>query len=101
MKVPYSYLKDQFKNSAPILEAFQEQLSRCEFTFGPELEEFEKNMAQYTGARYVLGTSSGTMALSMLLRAVGVDYGDEVITVSQTFVATIGSIVAIGARPYY
>jgi dTDP-4-amino-4,6-dideoxygalactose transaminase len=83
------------------LQAFREQLSRCEFTFGPELEEFEDNMARYTGARYCLGTSSGTIALSMLLKAVGVGEGDEVITVSQTFVATIGSIVAIGARPYF
>jgi len=58
-------------------------------------------MARYTGAKYVLGTASGTIALSMLLKAVGVGEGDEVITVSQTFVATIGSIVAIGARPYF
>ena len=101
MKVPYSYLKEQFSNPEPILNAFREQLNRCEFTFGKELEEFEKNMACYTGAKYVLGTSSGTMALSMLLRASGVGYNDEVITVSQTFIATVGSITAIGARPYY
>jgi len=101
MEVPYSYLKDQFSDPEPILRAFRDQLDRCEFTFGPELEEFEENMARYTGARYCLGTSSGTIALSMLLKAVGVGEGDEVITVSQTFVATIGSIVAIGARPYF
>jgi dTDP-4-amino-4,6-dideoxygalactose transaminase len=101
MKVPYSYLKEQFSDPEPILDAFREQLTRCEFTFGPELEEFEDKMARYTGAKYVLGTASGTIALSMLLKAVGVGEGDEVITVSQTFVATIGSIVAIGARPYF
>ena len=101
MKVPYSYLKEQFKDSEPILEAFRDQLTRCEFTFGPELEEFEENMSKYTGSRYCLGTASGTIALSMLLKAVGVGEGDEVITVSQTFVATIGSIVGIGARPYF
>ena len=101
MKVPYSYLKEQFQDPEPILQAFRDQLTRCEFTFGPELEEFEANMARYTGAKYVLGTSSGTIALSMLLKAVGVGEGDEVITVSQTFVATIGSIVTIGARPYF
>lgn len=101
MKVPYSYLEEQFKNPEPILNALREQLTRCEFTFGPELEEFEENMARYTGVKYCLGTSSGTMALSMLLKAAGVGYGDEVVTVSQTFVATIGSIVTIGARPYF
>ncbi len=101
MKVPYSYLKEQFANPESILNAFKEQLNRCEFTFGPELETFEKNMADYIGVKYCLGTSSGTIALSMLLQAVGVGYGDEVITVSQTFVATIGAIVSIGARPYF
>ncbi len=101
MKVPYSYLLEQFSDPEPILRALREQLTRCEFTFGPELEEFERNMARYTGARYCLGTASGTAALSMLLKAVGVGEGDEVITVSQTFVATIGAIVAVGARPYF
>ena len=70
MKVPYSYLKDQFSNPDKILKAFREQLERCEFTFGRELEEFENKMAGYTGAKYVLGTASGTTALSMLLKAV-------------------------------
>lgn len=101
MKVPYSYLKEQFADPEPILNAFREQLNRCEFTFGPELEEFEEKMARYTGAKYCLGTASGTTALSMLLKAAGVGWGDEVITVSQTFIATIGSITAVGARPYY
>ncbi len=101
MKVPYSYLKEQFKDPDDILEALREQLNRCEFTFGKELEEFEKNVAGYTGAKYALGTSSGTMGLSMLLKASGVGFGDEVITVSQTFIATVGSITTVGARPYY
>ena len=100
IKVPYSYLKEQFRDPEPILETFREQLNRCEFTFGKELEEFEQKMANYIGVKYVLGTSSGTMALTMLFQAAGIGYGDEVITVSQTFVATIGSIVALGSRPY-
>lgn len=101
MKVPYSYLKEQFKDPGPIMRGLRKQLKRCDFTFGKELEEFEQNMARYIGAKYALGTASGTTALSMLLKAVGVKYGDEVITVSQTFVATIGSIVAVGARPFF
>ncbi len=102
MKVPYSYLDEQFAEPGPILEKIRTTLLRHhQYTFGPELEEFEEKMARYTGARYCLGTSSGTIALTMLLRAVGVGPGDEVITVSQTFIATIGSIVASGARPYY
>ena len=75
MKVPYSYLKEQFQDPGPILRALRDQLDRCEFTFGPELEEFEKNMARYTGSKYCLGTASGTTALSMLLKAAGVGDG--------------------------
>lgn len=102
MKVSYSYLAEQFADPEPILAKLRESLLRhYQYTFGPELEEFEANMARYAGARFCLGTSSGTMALSMLLKAAGVGEGDEVITVSQTFVATIGSIVAVGARPYF
>ncbi len=102
MKVPYSYLDEQFAEAGPILEKIRATLLRHhQYTFGPELEEFEEKMARYTGARYCLGTSSGTISLSMLLKAAGVGPGDEVITVSQTFIATIGSIVAAGARPYY
>jgi len=102
MKVPYSYLDRQFAEAGPILEKIRSTLLRHhQYTFGPELEEFEEKMARYTGARYCLGTSSGTIALTMLLRAAGVCPGAEVITVSQTFIATIGSIVAAGARPYY
>ncbi len=102
MKVPYSYLDEQFAEAGPILEKIRATLLRHhQYTFGPELEEFEEKMARYTGARYCLGTSSGTIALSMLLKAAGVGPGDEVITVSQTFIATIGSIAAAGARPYY
>ncbi len=102
MKVPYSYLDQQFAEPGPILEKIRSTLLKHhQYTFGPELEEFEEKMARYTGARYCLGTSSGTIALTMLLKAAGVGPGDEVITVSQTFIATIGSIVAAGARPYY
>jgi len=95
-------LDEQFAEAEPILEKIRSTLLRHhQYTFGPELEEFEEKMARYTGARYCLGTASGTTALSMLLKAAGVGEGDEVITVSQTFVATIGSIVAVGARPYF
>lgn len=102
MKVLYSYLADQFKEPEPILEAIRSKLLKhMQFTFGDELLEFEQRIKEYTGAKYCLGTSSGTMALTMLLQAAGVGFEDEVVTVSQTFVATIGSIVALGARPYF
>jgi len=101
MKVPYSYLKEQFKEPGRIFTALKDVLKRCEFSLGKELKEFENKITAYTGAKYALGTSSGTAAISMLLRASGVGWGDEVITVSQTFIATVGAIVAVGAKPYF
>jgi len=102
MKVPYSYLPQQFGETEPILaEIRRTLLEHHQYTFGPELEEFEEKMADYAGSRFCLGTSSGTMSLSLLLKAAGVGPGDEVITVSQTFVATVGSIVTVGARPFF
>ncbi|HOO78385.1 MAG TPA: DegT/DnrJ/EryC1/StrS family aminotransferase [bacterium] len=102
MKVPYSYLPQQFADPEPVLAALRRTLLKHQqYTFGPELEEFEKKMAGYVGARHCLGTSSGTMSLSLLLKAAGVGHDDEVITVSQTFIATVGSIVSVGARPFF
>ena len=102
MKVPYSYLPQQFADPEPVFSRMRDTLFKHQqYTFGPELEEFEEKMARYTGARYCLGTSSGTIALTILLKAVGVGPGDEVVTVSQTFIATLGAITGAGARPYY
>ena len=64
-----------------------------------ELEEFEKNLAGYTGTKYAVGVNSGTDALLLTLKALGIKPGDEVITVSHTFVATIQVIDNLGATP--
>ncbi|MBU4366982.1 MAG: DegT/DnrJ/EryC1/StrS family aminotransferase [Kiritimatiellae bacterium] len=101
MKVEYSYLKDQFASPEPILDAMREQLTRCEFTFGKEMVEFENHFAKYTGAKYALGVGSGTDALKLSLKAVGVGRGDEVVTVTQTFIATVGAIAELGAIPVF
>lgn len=101
MKVEYSYLRDQFVNPDPILNAMREQLNRCEFTFGRELVEFERRFAKYAGAKYAIGVGSGTDALKLSLKALGVVHGDEVVTVSQTFIATVGAIAELGAIPVF
>ena len=69
------------------------------FTFGEELDAFEEEYAAYCGRHHCVGVSDGTNALRIALEALGVRAGDEVITVPNTFIATVEAIVSAGARP--
>ena len=69
------------------------------FVGGPEVADFEQAFAQYCGAEACIGMSSGTDALTVGLRAAGIGPGDEVVTTSMTFIATVESIVEAGATP--
>lgn len=69
------------------------------FVLGPELEGFEEDFASYCGASYCAGTSSGTSALHLALLGYGIGPGDEVITVPNTFIATVEAIAMTGATP--
>jgi dTDP-4-amino-4,6-dideoxygalactose transaminase len=71
------------------------------FAGGPLVEEFERDFARYCGAQHCIGLSNGTDALRFALIGAGVQRGDEVITVSNTFVATVEAIVQIGAVPHF
>jgi len=68
---------------------------------GPLVEQFEEDFASYCGAQYSVGVGNGTDALRFALMASGVEPGDGVITVSNTFVATVEAIVQAGATPYF
>lgn len=71
------------------------------YVLGPECEEFERELGAFVGARFALGAASGTDALVLALRAVGVSPGDEVITTAFTFFATVEAVLTIGARPVF
>lgn len=101
MRVRYSYLKEQFKDSEDIFRALKDQLKMCEFTFGSELVEFENKFAKLIGTKYGIGVASGTDALFLSMKALGIGAGDEVITTPSTFIATVGAIAATGARPVF
>lgn len=101
MKVKYSYLEEQFADSEEIFEALRDQLTRCQFTFGLELKEFEFKFAHLCQAKYALGVGSGTDALMLAMKALCMGQGDEVITAPNSFIATAGAIVATGARPVF
>jgi dTDP-4-amino-4,6-dideoxygalactose transaminase len=80
-------------------EAIAQVLRHGRFVGGPEIAEFEEAFASYCGADHCIGCSSGTSAVTLALRAVGVGPGDEVITTTFTFMATVESIVEAGAIP--
>ena len=101
MQVPYSFLDRQFEDPEPYLDEMREIIARGNFTLGAPVEQFERQFAAYCGVPHAVGLASGTDALMLALQAVGVGHGDEVVTVSATFIATVGAIASIGARPVF
>jgi aminotransferase EvaB len=101
MQVKYSYLEEQFSNPKPIFDEIARLVQSTDYTLGYPVEEFEGKFAKLIGTQYAVGVNSGTDALFLSLRAIGVDVGDEVITAPNTFIATVGAIVAAGARPVF
>ena len=101
MKVPYNYLPMQFSDVAEIFTDWKKLIESTEFTLGPFAERFEKEFADFIGCKHVISTNTGTDALMLALKAIGVGPGDEVISVPTTFFATIGAIVTVGARPVF
>jgi dTDP-4-amino-4,6-dideoxygalactose transaminase len=74
-------------------------LAHGRFVGGPDVARFEDEFAEYCGVAHCVGCASGTDALTLALRVAGVGRGDEVITTTMTFVATVESIVEVGATP--
>ena len=81
--------------------AFRSCLPVHRFTMGPNLKAFEEEFAAYCDAAYAVGVSSGTAALTLALRALGIGPGDEVVTVPNTYVATVFAITYVGATPVF
>jgi dTDP-4-amino-4,6-dideoxygalactose transaminase len=103
MKVPYNYLDRQFdaEQTETILGSLRDLVKTGEFTIGPPVIEFERRLGAMIGVEHVIGTNTGTDALILALKGLGVGPGDEVVTQVNTFYATAGAIVAVGARPVF
>jgi dTDP-4-amino-4,6-dideoxygalactose transaminase len=95
LKRQYATLKDELDR------AVLKVMDHCHFINGPEVAAFEAQAASYVGARYAVGVASGTDALLLSLRALGVGPGDEVIVPTFSFFATAGVISHLGARPVF
>ena len=100
-RVRYSYLPQQFGNVDDLFEEIKKFIPTGDFTLGAPLPEFEGRFADLIGTRHAIGVGSGTDALKLPLKAVGVGHGDEVITTANTFIATVGAINEIGATPVF
>jgi len=84
-----------------LVEVFRRVLKKSSFILGPEVVAFEQAFAQYVGAKECLAVNNGTTALQLVLEALEIGPGDEVITVANTFIATAEAISAVGARPVF
>lgn len=82
-------------------EAMARTLGRGDFILGDELKKFEVEFAEYCGTRTCIGLASGTDALILALKALGVGPGDEVITVANTWASTVFAITLVGATPVF
>ena len=100
--VPYVDLVKQNSALRPgMLDAIDRVLRHGQFINGPEVSELEQKLAQRLGVTDVVGVASGTSALTLTMRALGIGPGDEVITVAHSYVATATSISLVGATPVF
>ena len=93
LKAQYRTIKDEVR------AAIDDVLEGMQLTIGPNVKAFDQEFAAFCGAKHAIGVGSGTDALQLVIRALGISAGDEVITVSHTFFATVEAVLYSGARP--
>ena len=100
MSVPFLDLRRQHADLRDeLVQAVSEVVDEGRFVGGPRVEAFEREFAAFCGAREAVGVASGTDAIELALRALGIGAGDEVITAANTCVPTVAGIEAAGATP--
>src|SRR6202008_736220 len=100
--IPFLDLKEQYQRIKPEIDAAITQVvDSAHFVLGPQVAAFEERFAAYCDVKHCSAVNSGTSALHLALLAAGVGPGDEVITVSMTFVATTAAILYCGAKPVF
>ncbi|CAN5589272.1 DegT/DnrJ/EryC1/StrS family aminotransferase [soil metagenome] len=100
MRVPFYDVKAQYDELASEIDAaVHGVVSSGGYVLGPEHNAFEREIAEYQGVRHAIGVANGTDAIRIALDCAGIGPGDEVITTAFTFVASIETIVQVGATP--
>ena len=95
-------LVGQYQKIKPEVDAaLQRVIDSAAFINGPEVKEFEKELAGYLGVKHVVGCANGTDALQIAMMALGLKAGDEIITCSFTFVATVEVVALLGITPVF
>src|SRR5579863_4836136 len=102
MRIPLVDLQAQYQTiKHEVLAAVEDVFDQMQLFLGPQSQMFEQAFAAYCHCQHGVGLSNGTDALILALRACGIGPGDEVITVSNTFIATVEAIVQVGAIPVF
>ncbi len=100
--IPFIDVAAQRRRLGPAIDtAVARVLSHCQFILGPEVKAFETELAAFCGARHVVTCASGTDALVLALRAMGIGPGDTVLCPSFTFCATAEVVALVGATPVF
>jgi len=102
MHVPFVDLKRQYEGLGDrVIADIAGVLSGMQLFLGVNVQEFEAEFARYCGTEFAIGVGSGTEALHLALLGCGITRDDEVITVSNTFIATVEAIALVGAKPVF
>jgi dTDP-4-amino-4,6-dideoxygalactose transaminase len=101
-KIPLVDLRAQYDSIKPAIDkAIQSVIDATAFVGGPDVKAFEHEFAAFCEVPHAVGCANGTDALHVVLRALGIGHGDEVITVPNTFIATAEAISMAGATPVF
>lgn len=100
--VPFVSLSSAFKNDATKISSLLMEVGESgQYILGNKLREFEDNFAKFVGSKYSIGVANGSDALFLIMKALGIGPGDEVITQPNSFIATAWTIIATGAKPVF
>lgn len=102
MQVPFVNLGAQFQAVEEELVSEFVRLGRSgQFILGEEVEKFERHLAHYCDTEYAITVANGTDALILVMKALNIGPGDEVITVPNSFIASAGAVSVVGAKPVF
>lgn len=101
ISINHSYLVEQFADYKKIFNILEKVVKKADYTLGDEVNKFERNISSRMKSKHTIAVGNGTDALFLVLKALNIGEGDEVITTPYTFIATVASIVTAGAKPVF